>query len=179
MAKGLKALYLLQVQCQRKLERVRRKLKRLDRGESPSSEDSTLEELGEEGKVKKEISSSSSDEDVGNKSAGASAAKVELPEVVKGSGEVAVSKEGGKQDVVGEEVKTNVKQEKVEKGVGGADPCDTMATLQAMRQKSPNYYTKGRDEEGMMVFKCRRCHNTLSTTSHSWDIFFAELSVVS
>ena len=64
MAKGLKALYLHEAKCKRKLERVRRKIKSTDAGGSPSSEDSALEELAP--KVKKEPASSSSDEGDGD-----------------------------------------------------------------------------------------------------------------
>ena len=155
MVKGLKGFILLQAACVRKLERVRKKIKQMNRGESPSSEDSSLEDLDEGG---------------GDKSTGAIATKAEPPGDMKESDEVAVSKEEGKQDVVGEEVKTHVKQENGEKK-DGAEPCDTMATMQAMRQKSTNYYTKHRDDEGTLVLKCRKCHNALSTTSHSWDVF--------
>ena len=166
MAKGLKSLYLLQAKCQRKLERVRRKIKETDKGGDPSSEDSSLEELAP--LVKTEPVSSSGDEGVGDAGVGG----VILPE----STEMVVKDEGVKQElsggvgaVVGDGNVVVVKQENVVEGAGAAAVVNVEQTIAAMRTKSPNYYTKTMGEGGTKVFKCRRCHNSGSTTSHSWD----------
>jgi hypothetical protein len=169
MAKGLKALYLLEAKCKRKLERVRRKIKATDAGGSPSSEDSALEELAP--KVKKEPVSSSSDEDAGDGDDAIDTAKVVLPEATEGLDEAVVKHEGVGQEVVGDGNVMVVKQENVVEVAGAAAAVNVEQTIAAMRTKSPNYYTKTMGEGGTKVFKCRRCHNSGSTTSHSWDDF--------
>jgi hypothetical protein len=64
----------------RKLERVRRKIKATDRGDSPSSEEDALEEFGHEGKIKIERKSqpSSSNSSGAEEDAGAARGTMEV-----------------------------------------------------------------------------------------------------
>ena len=149
MVKGLKGFILLEAACKRKMENCRKKIKQMNRGESPSSEDSSLEDLDEGG---------------GDKSTGAIAAKAVQPG--EGSDEVVVPKEEVKEDIVGKEVAVVKK----EKGEVKEEACDTMATFLALRTKNKNFYIKCfSEDDGTPALKCRKCCNPASTTSHSKD----------
>ena len=149
MVKGLKGFILLEAACKRKMENCRKKIKQMNRGESPSSEDSSLEDLDEGG---------------GDKSTGPIAAKPEQPG--QGSHEVLVPKEEVKEDIVGKEVAVVKK----EKGEVKEEACDTMATFLALRTKNKNFYIKCfSEDDGTPTLKCRKCWNPASTTSHSKD----------
>ena len=76
------------------------------------------------------------------------------------------------EEVIGEmAVKQEKKEEKDPVEVATASAAAQVAeTMSALRKKSQNYYTNIATEGGVKTYKCRRCHNACSTTSHSWDV---------
>ena len=170
----------------RKLEKVRRKIRETDKGGSPSSEDSELEDF--KPKVERVAVSSNSDEDEGDSDVGGAGV---------GGAEVAVKNDGVKQEVPGEFFCTEcgeagcsewggkcekcdgkavvVKQEVVVEGAGAAGKGDGKGKGAELRQRNANFYKVIKSADGSKTFKCRKCFLVGGgTTSHSRDSFCDE-----
>ena len=160
MVKGLRGLILLEAAAKRKMESCRKKIKQMGRGESPSSEDSSLEDLDDVKEVKQEV-----------------AEEFFCPECGEGGCPglgVNCEKCGGQGAVV--------KQEVVEEGAGAAENVVVAADKgngkgkgAELRQRNANFYKVIKFADGSKTFKCRRCFLVGGgTTSHSWDDFCTE-----
>ena len=163
MVKGLRGFILLEAACKRKMENCRKKIKQLNRGESPSSEDSSLEDLDEVKVVEKN-----------------DGVKQEVPEefFCPECGEAGMCVFGGKCEKCGGKAAV-VKQEVVVEEAGAAGKGEgkgkgAAKNVVPIKMKNDNFYKSLKGEGGTKSYICRRCWEGSGSTSHTWDGFCTE-----
>ena len=184
MVKGLRGFILLEAACKRKMENCRKKIKQLNRGESPSSEDSSLEDLDEvkvvekNDGVKQEVPEEFFCPECGEagmcvfggkcEKCGGKAAVVKQEVVVEEAG--AAGKGKGK----GKEAAENVVEEAGAAGKGEGKGKGAAKNVVPIKMKNDNFYKSLKGEGGTKSYICRRCWEGSGSTSHTWDGFCTE-----
>ena len=159
MVKGLTKLILLEAAAKRKMESCRKKIKEMGRGLSPSSEDSSLEDLHNVETVKEEPKEEYFCPECGEGG---------VPEIgancAKCKGKVA----GVKEEVKDKEAVPggNMVVQAVAEGWQGPGKGGEAA----LRTRNDNFYKVLKGSDGGRTYMCRKCFlNGEGTTSHSLD----------